>query len=54
MAHEEGHVESASEKLDRLLAERGLEVLPQSEVDPETGLLLQVYYLTLQMRLLQV
>ena len=38
MAHEEGHVESASEKLDRLLAERGLEVLPQSEVDPETGL----------------
>ena len=38
MAHEEGHVESASEKLDRLLAERGLEVLPQSEVDPESGL----------------
>jgi len=38
MAHEEGHVESASEKLDRLLAERGLEVLPQSEVDSESGL----------------
>ena len=38
MAHEEGHVESASERLDRLLAERGLKVLPESEVDPESGL----------------